>query len=123
MSSEGSNPRRLVFAWLAGLWLVCLAGCSRADPEFIKAAKEGKTDLITVALADGRAADTAEPSGYTALMRASEWGRLDIARLLIDSGADVNHKARDNVSPLTLAGKKDRGDVVRLLLEVRSRLE
>ncbi|MDP6016432.1 MAG: hypothetical protein QGI32_10085, partial [Candidatus Latescibacteria bacterium] len=59
-------------AGVLGLWVVCLTGCTGADTEFITAAKQGKIDVIRSGLASGLAADTAEPSEYTALMRAAE---------------------------------------------------
>eukprot|EP00919_Chromeraceae_sp_WS-2016_P035372 GHVR01083798.1.p1 GENE.GHVR01083798.1~~GHVR01083798.1.p1 ORF type:complete len:108 (-),score=7.71 GHVR01083798.1:148-471(-) len=54
--------------------------------------------------------------GTTPLIRASEGGHTDIARLLIDKGADVNSED-NNGTPLICASKGGHTDIARLLID------
>lgn len=56
-------------------------------------------------------------SGATPLSDAAFRGNVDIVRLLIEQGADVNATNRDGNSPLIVAAFMCRTDVVELLLE------
>lgn len=53
----------------------------------------------------------------TALLSAAFWGRLEIAELLINSGANVNAKADRSVVPLHEAARMRHVEVARLLLK------
>lgn len=54
----------------------------------------------------------------TALHNAAFWGRLEIARMLIDAGADINAKAgKFAVTPLDEAHRLEKQKVARLLLQ------
>ncbi|KAJ5927146.1 Pfs NACHT and ankyrin domain protein [Penicillium verrucosum] len=53
-----------------------------------------------------------QEGGKPALVEASRSGHKDIARLLVESGADVNHHY-----PLTHASRNGHGDMVKFLLE------
>src|SRR5207248_7969224 len=55
--------------------------------------------------------------GETPLMRASARGFADVARALLDAGADVNAQRGDGFTPLVLAVFFGHEEVVRLLLE------
>jgi ankyrin repeat protein len=55
--------------------------------------------------------------GETALLQVAFWGRLEIAKLLIERGANVNAKAADGAVPLHEAARMGHVDVARLLLE------
>ena len=54
---------------------------------------------------------------HTALMEASMDGHVEVARLLLDSGAQVNMPADSFESPLTLAACGGHVDLAMLLLE------
>ena len=64
-----------------------------------------------------------EPNGWTALMFAAMHGNTEIAKMLIDAGADVNIKTKDGETPLQRAEKIDKAglgktkDVIKLLKE------
>lgn len=61
--------------------------------------------------------------GGTPLQCAAFWGRLEIAKMLIEFGADVNAKSDDNVTPLHEAVRLGNVDIVKLLLEHRARFD
>jgi ankyrin repeat protein len=42
-------------------------------------------------------------SGATPLYNAASWGKLDVARLLIEKGADVNARNKSGKTPLAAA--------------------
>ena len=56
-------------------------------------------------------------AGWTSLHSASEYGYLDLARLLIDRGADVNLRRADRLSSLHLSLSSGHLDVTRLLIQ------
>ena len=120
------RTRRMLLAAMALLSLgLCLArGCDRpggrprlsvheaveaGDASRVKALLAGKPELLRSRNADGG----------TPLHLAAEQGRLAIARLLLDSGADTGERTLDRYewTPLHLAAMRGRLDVVRLLLD------
>ena len=60
---------------------------------------------------------------HTALMEASMDGHVEVARLLLDSGAQVNMPADSFESPLTLAACGGHVDLAMLLLERGANIE
>jgi len=89
---------------------------SNGAPPLIEATLNGQTDTVRSLLRSG--ADTnAVYRTNTALTYAARDGFLDIARLLIDAGADVNWIDGEGVTPLILASFKDHEAIVRLLLD------
>lgn len=54
--------------------------------------------------------------GFTALMHAAYHNRADIAKLLIDAGAKVNQKNKNDVSALFVAATTNAPDVAKLLI-------
>ena len=56
-------------------------------------------------------------TNQTALMLAAEYGFLDIARLLIEKGADINIKNKDGNTVLMIASKEGHIEIVNLLIE------
>jgi ankyrin repeat protein len=55
--------------------------------------------------------------GETALLQAAFWGRLQMAEILIQHGADVNAKAAGGVVPLHEAARMGHVELARLLLD------
>ena len=66
--------------------------------------------------ADGSPVEVVFGGGLNALSWASLKGNREVARLLIDAGADVNGQAMLG-APLTAAAQRNRADVARLLLD------
>jgi len=56
-----------------------------------RAAKAGDADLIAKMIASGTNIDTRTSYGATALSFAAERGRFEVAKLLVEAGADVNN--------------------------------
>jgi ankyrin repeat protein len=91
----------------------------------LEAALDGDTEAVARLLAAGRADPNASmtqrmPSGEavqaTALCVAAAKGHLEVARLLLDSGADPSHADGDGETPLMLAAGAGELEVLRLLL-------
>jgi ankyrin repeat protein len=57
------------------------------------------------------------PGAMTALLYAARDGRLDIARMLVSAGADVNQAEANKITPLLIAIANDHLDVAYLLLD------
>ncbi len=55
--------------------------------------------------------------GKTPLHLASEQGQVDLARMLIECGADPMAKTYDEKTPLHLASEWGRVDIARILIE------
>jgi ankyrin repeat protein len=64
-----------------------------------------------------RGSRAAVPGAMTALLYAARDGHLQLARLLLDSKADVNLAEANAISPLLMAITNDHMDVARLLVE------
>ena len=56
------------------------------------------------------------PEGQTALYRAADFGHLDLCRILINAGANVNGNHSYDC-PLSAAGRSGNPDIVRLILD------
>ncbi len=86
------------------------------------ASRSGRTELVTALLDLGIPPDASwGTTGWTALMVASFDGQPDTVRLLIEAGADVNHRSSDGRTPLSMARQRNpaprRRDEVLALLE------
>ncbi|GAA5907572.1 hypothetical protein JCM8208_000004 [Rhodotorula glutinis] len=72
--------------------------------------------LVAFLVARGVALDKEDRNGYTALHFAALYGRVNIARQLLDAGADVRALTRAGKTPLEVAQDRDDVDVEELLL-------
>ena len=57
-------------------------------------------------------------AGYTCLMMAARNARPDLVRYLVEKGADVNARAGDGNTPLSLATNRDDLEIITLLKEL-----
>ena len=55
--------------------------------------------------------------GMSALLHAAREGHLEVARVLLDGGADIDQVAGDGASPLTIAALNGQFDMAMLLIE------
>jgi ankyrin repeat protein len=71
-------------------------------------------------LEKGAEVNVRHESGYTALMyaAASENNDPEVIKALLARGAEVNVKAKDGETALSLAGRKGKTEIVRLLEQV-----
>ena len=110
------------------LQLVLLAAFSpkqttQAENEFLEyAVGTGHVEVGRALLAAGVHPDSCYKrsgvSGETALIRASRNGRVEIARLLLDAGADANLRDIRRATALMYASSEGKVETVRLLLDV-----
>ncbi|XP_051529672.1 ankyrin-3-like isoform X1 [Myxocyprinus asiaticus] len=62
-------------------------------------------------------------SGFTPLHIAAHYGNINVATLLLNRGAAVDFKARNDITPLHVASKRGNSNMVRLLLERGARID
>lgn len=82
-------------------------------PELVYWASLGELAEVEKSLANGTDVNTADEEGYSALHAAAENGYLDVVKLLVEKGADVQHKTQ--YTALELAEMAGNDDVVAYL--------
>ena len=91
----------------------------------IMAAREGHFEIVRLLLDKGANVDQVVDGDENALIQASGAGHLDVVRLLVDRGANVNARVfadnREWRSPLSMARRNNRTNVVEYLMEKGSR--
>ncbi|RYG87753.1 MAG: c-type cytochrome [Alphaproteobacteria bacterium] len=108
------STRRGCCAMVGAMALLLFAG-SAAAVDLGDLAKQGDLAAVTMALEEGTPVDQLE-GGVTALYVASEQGNVELAKLLIDRGADVNLTVKLQRTPLYAAVKAGQPAIVELLL-------
>jgi ankyrin repeat protein len=100
------------------LTLTVTGWAADSDREVLDGAKAGQIELVRAALARRSGGVRArEVDGTTALHWAVRADAVDIARLLLRSGADVNSANRYGVTPLALAAINGNAAMIELLIE------
>ena len=94
---------------------IAAPGVVMAAPPLIEATLAGNVDDVRSQLANGTDPNLIYNTN-TALTYAARDGFTEIARLLIDHGAEVNWIDGEGVTPLILASFKDHIELVQLLL-------
>ncbi|KAI1141692.1 hypothetical protein F5Y05DRAFT_270401 [Hypoxylon sp. FL0543] len=74
---------------------------------------------VRLLLERGALTEVRTRTGFTPLLLAARYGPLDIVRLLLDSGADINARCNDSKGVLSLASIGHGGDAVIQLLRER----
>ncbi|WP_180178677.1 ankyrin repeat domain-containing protein [Acinetobacter sp. YH01005] len=82
-------------------------------PELVYWASLGERAEVEKSLANGTDVNTADEEGYSALHAAAENGYLDLVKLLVEKGANVQHKTQ--YTALELAEMAGNDDVVAYL--------
>jgi ankyrin repeat protein len=127
-----SGQRRVFKILLVVLALLPLFGCSKSKDDlikelsalnfqfngddFVRSAAEGDQKALGLFFAAGFDVNTPNTAGYTGLMVASERGRPDIIKLLLDHKADPNVTGRDGTSALMLASENNQPEIVKSLI-------
>ncbi|WP_180084487.1 ankyrin repeat domain-containing protein [Acinetobacter sp. YH12145] len=82
-------------------------------PELVYWASLGELVEVEKSLANGTDVNSADDEGYSALHAAAENGYLDVVKLLVEKGANVQHKTQ--YTALELAEMAGNDDVVAYL--------
>lgn len=86
--------------------------------EILWATNEGKADLVeSILMRDITTKDSRDEDGYTPLHRAAYSNNVEIARILIQYGADVNARTEMLWTPLHSAVKWSNAEVAAFLLQ------
>lgn len=104
--------RMWVIGAASALWLFILPAQASNLGDLVR---NGDVAAVTSALDKG--ADINEIDGVTALYIACEAGNVELAKLLIKHGADVNLPVSWQRTPLYAANKAGYADIVKLLLD------
>ena len=80
------------------------------------ATAEGNIKAVIRHLANGVDVNVKNDFGFTPLLKAAQFGRREVAELLIAKGADVNAKNDEDGTPLHLAADRGHTEVVELLI-------
>lgn len=103
-----------------GLFSLC-AEISLGSDALYKAVQDQNAAMVQSELAAGADANYFKKGAFTALGMAAYKGDAEIAKLLIDAGADVNQPVRPGSEdrPLSLAAvsSRDAADIIALLIE------
>ncbi len=104
-----------------GAWKLQKAYTARRvslDNELGRAIVSGDTDAVTAVLDRGASARGARNSwSDLPLHTAAEWGHVDIVKLLVERGADVNARSPWGTTPLFQAAREGHIDVMEFLLD------
>ena len=103
---------------LAGLMFGAMNGCSRAlAADIVDATAAGDVEVVKRLIAEGVSVESKNAAnGSTSLNVACVMGRVDVARVLIDAGADLETKNNEQTTPLFNAAFFGHSEIVKLLL-------
>ncbi len=93
-------------------------GVELSPAELVKYAGRGNQKIVNLFLSAGMDVDAQrESDGFTPLMAAAAFGRLEMVQMLLEQGANVNKKNFDESTALMLAVKYNQPAVVAALLQ------
>jgi ankyrin repeat protein len=90
------------------------------DRSLVAAARVGKLQCVAALLEVGAKVDEPDGSDTTPLERAVLANEVDIARVLIARGANVNHLGKNGMTPLLYAASIDYGNAAMIELLLKS---
>lgn len=102
---------------VAAVLLCRTAYPAAVDSDLADAAEQARWDDVRGMVTAGVAVDAAQGDGTTALMWAAYHDEPEIARMLLERGADPRAASRLGVSPLTLAASNGAGEIVVMLMD------
>lgn len=115
--------------WLLEFLLIVFlaVGCgkaSKATQKLFDAVVKGNIEQVKAALSEGADINYKDKrEGNTPLIWAAHGGHIEIARLLIQKGADVNAVTSSGGTPLIYAAKFGNVEIVKLLLETGAKMD
>ncbi len=100
---------------------------TQADQQLLQAASEGNLSEVIKSLAKGANVNAREQFGDTALNHAAKYGHVEVAKRLLEAGADIENQGGANLTPLMNAAlvkqrSADHFAIVQLLLERGARV-
>jgi len=93
-----------------------------AGSNFVVADENALVEVVRLLIQRGADVSAADDEGWTALMLAAERGRGAMARLLVDSGADINHRCAcrgwlsGGYTALAMASNSGRPEIAEMLI-------
>jgi len=92
---------------------------SSNNPIFIRACYQGRFEVISwlIEHIDARDIDVPDRDGDTLLVTACKAGHLNIVKLLVINGANVNYRKNKRNAPLQAALDMNHGDIVQYLID------
>ena len=88
------------------------------ETKLINATKKGDLEAVKTYLKEGIDINTrGSDNGYTLLHWAAEKGQKKIVKLLIERGANLNAKTKNNLTPLNLADNNFENEISELLIK------
>lgn len=97
------------------------SGLDKPEMDIHAAVLAGKLDVVRQHIKAGTNIDEIEPmSGSTPLISAATFGKTDIAKVLIQAGADLTITNNDGTTPLHSAAFFCRVEIVQMLIDVNA---
>ena len=119
-----ANRKLYAGSWGDGLHILSLSEVLRRpgkDPALIAAVLADDPATVKRLIANGSKLDAVDDGKNTALTYAARDGQAQIARLLIEAGADPGRADGEGVTPLILASFKNHLKIVELLLKQKKK--
>ena len=139
-STNRNHTTSIISSFICLTSLVIMLGCSKKNKEegekYITPITQGMIDIVEIQPGKGALflanalkklqagenvdinAKDADNEDYTILHCAAQVGILSILKALIDRNADVNAKAKEDLTPLMVAEKSDKPSAIETLLTV-----
>jgi hypothetical protein len=121
ISSTSSRSSQTVKARKASAVSSALFKLLKKDTAIIEAASDGDINRVAKLISSGANVNARDRWGWSALSMCGYGGFPDIAKLLLEHGADMDNVDVDGDTPMTLAENRGHPDMVFLLEEERQR--
>jgi ankyrin repeat protein len=92
------------------------AHAQSGDQALISAASRGDLGVVEQLIKEGAGTKGRDSKGRTALLAATQGDHINVARLLVAAGADVNTKDNIEDSPFLYAGAEGRNEILKMTL-------
>lgn len=122
-SMHGRFSTRTITLWLAVVLIMGWTSGTRADELifFVDAVRENRIDEVRTFILNGADVDAQDMfEGNTGLHWAARLGLVEMARLLIDNGANPNARNDENKTPLHMAASEGQKELLVILIAYRA---